>query len=140
MVGAFIWLCFLAMRTGHFVGATQKSVCIVYVMHAISAFIFLVSIVWTITGTIIRYSHNGRVCSGEYIDSYDPPEQNTSWYMQKSGKFMQVYLLISWISIIIFTIFVLFVFTSVCIIFLCLGKENKERKEYEASIERIPDA
>ena len=109
-------------------------------MHAISAFIFLVSIVWTITGTIIRYSHNGRVCSGEYLDSIIQPEENTSWYMLKSGKFMQVYLLISWISISIFAIFALFVIVSVCIIFLCLGKENKERKEYEASLDRIPDA
>ena len=68
MVGAFIWLCFLAMRVGHFIGATQKSVCTVYVMHAFSAFLFLASCVWTLNGTLIRFSHNGKVCSGDYLD------------------------------------------------------------------------
>ena len=59
MAGAFIWLCFAAMRLGHFIGAMQKSVCTVYVMHAISGLLFLASFFWTLNGTLIRYSHNG---------------------------------------------------------------------------------
>lgn len=53
------------------------------------------NLVWTICGTVARFKHVGRVCSGDYFDqdlySEVPPFQ---W---KSGHFIFVYLIILWV-------------------------------------------
>ena len=49
---------------------------------------------WTVCGTVFRYKHYGKVCSGDYFDwelygEVDP-------FLWKSGQFMYIYLLLLW--------------------------------------------
>ena len=60
-----------------------------------SLLVMVVTIAWVITGTIFRWNHHGKVCSGDYVDQtfidawgHFPP------YQWKSGKFMRIYLII----------------------------------------------
>ena len=55
----------------------------------------LASLCHTVTGAIFRWSHSGKVCSGDYladelVETYGqfPP------YQFKSGKFMKIYLVL----------------------------------------------
>merc|ERR1712151_839767 len=55
----------------------------------------LFSFAWIICGAVFRWSHAGKVCSGDYVDDlslelYGKPAP----YQWKSGKFMKVYLII----------------------------------------------
>jgi len=50
------------------------------------------ALAWWITGMVFRWRHYGKVCSGEYYDDDNILEGNV--YMEKSGKFMQIYFIL----------------------------------------------
>ena len=105
-----------------FVGALAKSTYTILLGHILSITLFFASIFWTLDGTLIRFSHNGRVCAGYYLPELDPPETDTSLYLVKSGKFMKSYLVLSWILTVIFLVLFFFGCTICLVIFLQVGQ------------------
>ena len=84
LVYSFLAIAFLATKKGVFLGTANS-----FFMLAL-----LGNLGWTVCGTVFRFKHHGKVCSGDYFNSdlYSevPPFQ---W---KSGRFMIVYLIILW--------------------------------------------
>ena len=73
---------------------------------------------WTVCGTVFRYKHYGRVCSGDFFNeelySKVPPFQ---W---KSGRFIFTYLLILWLF------WIMFFLGSIILYLYCLLKYKKK--------------
>ena len=116
--GVLFYGTFLAIRLLMFAGALAKSVAVVSLAHALSITLFLASIFWTLDGTAVRFGHNGRVCTGEYLAYLDPPATDTHLYLPESGKFMKYYLIVSWIATGIFLVFFVFCCSITCCVIL----------------------
>lgn len=57
---------------------------------------------WTVCGSVFRYKHYGKVCSGDYFD--DELYGEVDPFLWKSGRFMFIYLLILWSFWILFIV------------------------------------
>ena len=105
--------------------ATDK----VFFLGMSNTFMFLAligNLGWTVCGTVFRYKHYGRVCSGDFFNqelySEVPPFQ---W---KSGRFIFVYLLILWLF------WIMFIISSIVSYFCCLlGSKKKWRTKIKVS-------
>ena len=55
----------------------------------------LSNIAWVITGTIFRWNHAGKVCSGDYVDQLTIDTYGKyAPYQWSSGQFIRIYLII----------------------------------------------
>ena len=127
--GVLIYGTFAAIRVLMFAGALAKSVSVVTLAHILSMALFLISIFWTLDGTVVRFSHTGRVCSGDYLGDLNPPETDTHLYLPKSGAFMKYYLVVSWVLTAIFFVFFIFCCSITCCIIFSIGKEEVDKDD-----------
>lgn len=85
-----------------------------------------VSIVLFILMQVWRWSHSGKVCSGDYLDSYDDADEDV--YLITEGKFIKA-MLITIYSILGVS------FLSIMIVAICVCKRHREEdKLYAAGI------
>lgn len=85
-----------------------------------------VSIVLFILMQVWRWSHSGKVCSGDYLPSYDDADEDV--YLITEGKFIKA-MLITIYSILGIS------FLSLMIVAVCVCKRHREEdKQYRTSI------
>ena len=73
--------------------------------YAMQTIIFLVSVIYLGFVTYVRYSHAGKVCSGDYL--YRPISLQTreQGILGIEGQFLTVFIFASWIQVVIVLIF-----------------------------------
>ena len=74
-------------------------------------------------------THNGKVCSGYYLNSLNPPQADTSMYLDQEGQFIRRYLIYSWIAHSIF--FVVLATFSAFVFYILAGRGSKEAEKDE---------
>ena len=74
-------------------------------------------------------THNAKVCSGFYLSSLNPPQADTSMYLEQEGKFIRNYLIYSWIAHSIF--FVLLAVFSAFAFYILAHRGSKEAEKDE---------
>lgn len=85
-----------------------------YVMFAINLSIFIMLFIFM---NVWRWSHSGRVCSGDYLDNLD--EADKGIYLITEGKF---------IKYVLFSGYLIFILSclSICIVaFVLMGKSDE---------------
>ena len=48
---------------------------------------------------VMRLSHTGKVCSGDYLPADDRSDDIVQSYMIKTGKFFWMYIILGWIAV-----------------------------------------
>ena len=84
---------YLCTRNGYYLGTANS--CFVIAMFG--------NLAWTICGSVFRYKHHGKVCSGDYFDT--ELYRRTPPFQWKSGRFIYVYLCILWMFWIVVFVF-----------------------------------
>ena len=98
------------------VGLWMKRWVLLWCSYVLFAANISVSIVLFILMQIWRWSHSGRVCSGDYLASYD--DGDTDVYLIFEGKFIKSML------ITIYSILGLS-FLSLCVVAICVCKRHR---------------
>ena len=84
---------------------------------------------WFITGMVFRWRHIGKVCSGDYYDAEASPLL-PDVYMHKSGKFMQVFFILTFS---LCGAICLFGCCGGCIMAVCFGEQTASRRNHTAA-------
>ena len=71
-----------------------KSKLVLITANIMIALVLLGSVGWCIAGSLYRFKHHGKVCSGDYFDNELYSE--VAPFMWKSGRFLKVMLIGAW--------------------------------------------
>ena len=81
--GVVFYIIFFLIRIVMFAGALFQSFYTVAIGHVATTILFTCSFFWTISGGSMMNSHNAKVCSGFFLSSLNPPQADTSMYLEK---------------------------------------------------------
>ena len=89
---------------------------------AFTVIVMLMQMVFLTAVTYLRYSHEGRVCSGDYMYRPITLETREEGILGIEGQFLQVYTIAGWMQVLII---ILCLFVRCC----CPSEKNNEEKE-----------
>ena len=109
------------------VGLYLKKWILLWCSYVLFAANISISIVLFILMQVWRWSHSGRVCSGDFLDSYDDADEDV--YLVFEGRFIKA-ILISIYSILGLSLI------SICIVSICVYKRHAEEDRARAEEDR----
>lgn len=113
------WMSFLTFMRAILaqVGLCLKRWVLLWCSYVLFAANISISIVLFVLMNVWRWSHSGKVCSGDYLDDKDSADPDI--YLIKEGKFIKIML------IIIYVIFILSL-TSIMIVSICIYRRHSQ--------------
>ena len=131
LYGVIFYIIFFFIRLIMFAGALFQSFYTVAGGHVASTILFTCSFFWTISGGSMMNSHNAKVCSGFFLSSLNPPQADTSMYLEQEGTFIRRYLIYSWIAHAIFFVSLTVFSAFACSILARRGSKEAEKDEFD---------
>ena len=65
------------------------------------AFVFIVNLAFTIVVTCIRFTHAGKVCSGDYLFDIEAELEREKGPLVVEGHFLTIFVISNWILVAI---------------------------------------
>lgn len=127
------WMSFLTFLRAILaqVGLCLKKWVLLWCSYVLFAANISISIVLFILMQVWRWSHSGRVCSGDFLDDSDSADRDV--YLIFEGRFIKIML------IIVYSILGMSCF-SIMIVSICIYKRHKKEEQEEKGDESIVSA